>query len=74
MAQDRFVVMSIEDVPDEWDLDEEKLWADEGSSTLVDTKKGEIVYRDTYDSPEDKYLFRDLRVFVDKLNEVANGN
>lgn len=69
----RFVVRNSEDVSHE-ELERLGMWrSDDEFDFLYDTEKDEVVYRDSIWSPEDKFLYRDLRVFVDKLNEVADG-
>ncbi len=47
-------------------------WATE-YEVLVDTKRNVVVWEDfnVTDAPEDMYLFRNLRVFVDELNRLA---
>ena len=40
---------------------------------LIDTKTGVVVFDDRRMEPEDATLCRDLSVFVDLLNELANG-
>lgn len=42
-------------------------------NVLIDTKTGEVVFDDRRMEPEDATLCRDLSVFVDLLNEVADG-
>jgi hypothetical protein len=72
----RYVVMAAEDAraqnvsdapekpESDWDYDH---------AVLVDTERNTVVWQDwdVGDTPEDMYLHRNLRTFVDELNRLA---
>lgn len=75
----RYQVMSYQEAKDagvedkylDWDdLIEDEVNGYGGGGVLVDTIRGAVVYMDGGE-PEDMYLIRNLRMFVDELNRLA---
>jgi hypothetical protein len=72
---DRFEVLTAEEVAErQLDPDGEWVWSPETDYTgyLYDSQNNRIVASDAGE-PEDADFGRDLKVFVDLLNEVAKG-
>ena len=73
MAEERFRVVYADTLPEEQLKD--LFWHDMDKAgytqVLIDSVDGRVVYVDSDDCLEDKYLFRDLRVFVYEMNKLA---
>ncbi len=67
----RFIVVGEEEARKAPNWEDYDYGWDDWLSYLIDTESGEIIYREGGE-PEDQTLGRDLRFFVDKMNELAD--